>query len=360
MNRAKGTQTSILVGLSGGIDSAVAALLLKEQGRHVVALTLVFSEDAPEGEQESPCSPRAAEKAAAVAEEIGVRHIIVDARETFRREVVEYFVREYERGRTPNPCIRCNAHVRFGLMVDVARRQGLSRLATGHYARLLGPTGLLARGVDRTKDQSYVLAHVSPELLADVDFPLGGLHKTEVRRIAASAGLSCRDAGESQEICFIPHDDYRGFLRLCLGERRGAIVDLNGKELAHHTGTYNFTIGQRRGLRLAGGEPWYVVGIDAVKREVIVGNARDTMTGVVTITDVVHHAPHLGGTLTVQLRSSGEAVPADMPDWETVVLHEPAQGIAPGQTAVVYEEDRVVLAGTIVSAEGWQGPLHHA
>ena len=342
---------SVLVGLSGGVDSAVAALLLKRQGCRVVAVTLVFSDDSEDPAENRPCSPSAAGKAAAVAADIGVRHMVVDASDMFRREVVQYFVREYENGRTPNPCVACNARIRFGVMRDIAREQGLEAVATGHYARLVGGGRTLARGVDCAKDQSYVLARVSPELLKSVIFPLGGLCKREVRDIAAAAGLSCRDVEESQEICFVPHDDYKRFLRLRLGERPGAIVDLHGNELARHTGTYNFTIGQRKGLRLARSEPTYVVAIDAGTREVTVGNAEDTFSSVVRITDLVSHGPYSGGPLVVQVRSSGEAVSAHMPDSETVILHEPMQGVAPGQTAVVYEDERVILAGTIVSAE---------
>jgi tRNA-specific 2-thiouridylase len=243
--------------------------------------------------------------------------------------------------------------VRFEFMLGVARRLGLGRIATGHYARLTGEPPGLTRGVDRNKDQSYMLAEVAPDLLRQVVFPLGPLTKVEVRRLAAEAGLEGWSAPESQEICFVPDDDHRGFLRERLGDRPGAIVDTAGRELARHAGTYNFTIGQRKGLGIAGASASYVLALDAGRREVVVGDEASAAVGKLRIADVVRHRPAAGGRLAVQVRSSGRTTPGRLVDPQRIVLEQPVLGVAPGQTAVLYEGEDVVLAGTIQSTEEW-------
>ncbi len=207
--------------------------------------------------------------------------------------------------------------------------------------------------MDAEKDQSYVLAEVEPEVLRQVVFPLGEMRKAEVRARAAAAGLECHEAPESQEICFVPDDNYRRFLRERLGVRPGAIVDLEGREIGRHAGTYNFTIGQRKGLGIASEEPLYVVALDAGRQQVVVGSMRDIAVGRMTISDVVHHSETTGEVRTVQWRSTGGAVPAHLADEETIVLEEPATGVSPGQTAVVYDGEAVSLAGDIRSTEAW-------
>ena len=345
----------VLIGLSGGVDSAVAALLLKQKGYRVTGVTFTLWTDPASHDDRACTTPAALEKARAVAEQLDLPHVTVDAAESFYSEVVRYFVDEYERGRTPNPCCKCNARVRFGLLRDVADGLGLARLATGHYARLLGDPPALARAVDRGKDQSYVLAEVPPELLASAVFPLGELTKAEVRRMARVAGLVVRDESESQEICFIPDNDHRRFLRERLGERPGAVVDDSGRELGRHGGTYNFTVGQRKGLGVAGAEPLYVVEVCAEGRRVVVGSNSDTAVGAVTIGAVVRHSAPAGTGTSVQLRSTGGAVPARSAGPTSILLEAPAVGIAPGQTAVLYEGDRVLLGGTVVSTARWRG-----
>lgn len=347
--------SGVLVGLSGGIDSSVAASLLVEQGHRVVGVTLWLRSDPGSTHGLARGSAEAVRRAKAVAECLGIAHHVVDARERFSEQVVGYFVDEHAAGRTPNPCAKCNARVRFGLLADVASRMGLARIATGHYARLLGETRSLARGVDTSKDQSYVLAEVSPELLRQAVFPLGAMTKTEVRSLAAERGLARYSGAESQEICFIPDGDHRRFLRERLGDRPGRLVSREGEVLGRHKGTYNFTIGQRRGIGIAHEEPRYVVAVVAKSGEVVVGDAREILAGAVTIDEIVHHRPATGPT-TAQLRSTGGAVPAHMTGPDRIVLEEPVAGIAPGQTAVLYEGDAVVLAGTILATEKWGGP----
>jgi tRNA-specific 2-thiouridylase len=211
----------------------------------------------------------------------------------------------------------------------------------------------LARGIDRRKDQSYVLAEVSPAILEHLVFPLGEMRKPEVRQRAASAGLEGHSAPESQEICFVPDDDHRRFLRERLGELPGDIVDTRERLVGHHRGTYNFTVGQRRGLRVAAGEPRYVVAIEAAERRVVIGVSEEAAVGTVRAKGLVWHRRPGGAPLQLQVRSAGAALPVEAMslagDEVIIDLTQPAVGVAPGQTAVVYEGDRVVVAGTISS-----------
>jgi tRNA-specific 2-thiouridylase len=339
----------VAVGMSGGVDSAVTALLLREQGYRVVGVTLRLWNDPEVHDERACCSPESAERAKSVAQHLGIPHLVVDSVEEFRGKVVEYFIAEYGRGRTPNPCAKCNSRLRFGLLLSVAHRLGLQSVGTGHYARLLGEAAVLARGADPVKDQSYVLAEVSPETLRQCIFPLGTMTKQEVRAIAAEVGLARRISPESQEICFVPDDDYRSFLRQKMGERPGAIVDMAGTPLGRHAGTYNFTIGQRKGLGIGFHEPLQVVAIDAEEALVIVGPPDAGKVCALELSDVTVHQTATRGPISVQVRSQGRPLPARMEDERRVVLEQPEGGVAPGQTAVVYDGDSVVLAGTIVS-----------
>ena len=356
---ATGDAPGILVGMSGGVDSGVAAMLLKEQGYRVVGITLTFWNDPRVADERSCCSPENVRRARRVAHSLGIPHISVDARQAFYDQVVEYFLSEYAAGRTPNPCAKCNSRVRLGHLVDVAERLGLSRVATGHYARLVGTPPRLARGLDEMKDQSYVLAEVAPEILENLVFPLGEMRKPDVRRLAAQAGLEGHSAPESQEICFVPDDDHRRFLRERLGDLPGDIVDVGGRVLGRHEGTYNYTIGQRKGLGIAAPEPLYVVAVDAASRQIVVGNAGEGLVGMVHATGLVWHREPGAGLLSLQVRSAGAGVPlarfqtADggLTAWPA----HPASGVAAGQTAVVYEGDQVVIAGTISKTEQWDG-----
>ena len=340
--------SGVLVGMSGGVDSSVAAMLLQRAGHRVVGVTLRLWDEGDTAGERSCCSSDAVKRAAAVAATLGMPHFTVDAREPFRHGVVDYFVEEHALGRTPNPCMKCNARVRFGFMLELASRLGLAAIATGHYARLTGSPLALARGVDHRKDQSYVLAEVAPELLRRVLLPLGELRKPEVRRLAAEAGLSGASQPESQEICFIPDDDHRRFLTTRLGDMPGVIVDSTGREVGAHRGVYNFTIGQRKGLRVAGHDASYVLALDAEHRRVTIGERADLAVKGLRLAGIVWHRSLTGSETTIQFRSSGGRVPGRLTDMTQVVFDEPAMGVAPGQTAVVYEGENVIAAGTIV------------
>jgi tRNA-uridine 2-sulfurtransferase len=347
----------VLVGMSGGVDSAVAALLLKEQGYEVVGITLTFWNDPGVADERSCCSPENVRRARRVAHSLGIPHLSLDARDDFYRDVVEYFVSEYAAGRTPNPCAKCNSRVRLGLLVDTAHRLGLPTVATGHYARLVGAPRRLARGSDGAKDQSYVLAEVAAEILEHLVFPLGGMRKPEVRLLAAQAGLEGHSAPESQEICFVPDDDHRRLLRERLGVLPGDIVDSESRALGRHEGTYNYTIGQRKGLGIAAAEPLYVIALSAAERRVVVGTAGQGLVGGVRAAGLVWHRPLGSGPFALQVRSAGAALPVAQvevaDDTLFATLARPVSGVAPGQTAVLYQDDQVVVAGTISQTANW-------
>ncbi len=358
-------EEGVLVGMSGGVDSAVAAMVLKKKGLRVVGVTLRLWSDPGSRDGRSCCSPEAVDRARRTAHSLGIPHLTVDASEAFHREVVGYFVEEYGKGRTPNPCTKCNARLRFGLMLEIAERLGLSRIATGHYARLGGSPPGLMRGLDRSKDQSYVLAEVPPEMLRRVVFPLGRMTKMEVKGMASEAGLEAHGVPESQEICFVADDDHKRFLRERLGDRPGMVVDREGRQIGRHSGTYNFTVGQRKGLGIASPAPLYVVGVEVERALVVAGSAEECQVGEVVLEGLVRHRPGSVGPATIQVRSSGPAVPARLPEDErvaeevpradqvSILLGEPASGVAPGQTAVMYDGETVVLAGTIRSTVRW-------
>jgi tRNA-specific 2-thiouridylase len=345
-------RSSVVVGLSSGVDSSVAAWLLQQQGYSVVGVTLALAEPGSSEMSNSCCSPSLMGKAKAVADHLGIPHYAVDKIEEFRAQVVDYFVSEYAAGYTPNPCSKCNARVRFEALLDVARRLGTDHVATGHYARMTGEPRRLSRGLDKQKDQSYVLAEVDGGLLQHCLLPLGHMTKQEVRQIARRIGLADLVSQESQEICFIPNNDYRTFLREKLGERPGTVVDDAGNLLGNHSGTYNYTIGQRKGLGFAsGGRPLYVTSVDAARALVV---ATTDVCGAVsairfTVSAIQRTPPR--GKVWVQFRSMGKPVRGELVGLDKVVLDHPANGIAPGQTLVVYDDDDVVLGGTISSTD---------
>ncbi len=357
-----GDAEGVLVAMSGGVDSSVAALSLVREGRQVVGVTFRFWSDPVCGVGGGCCSPESILTARRVAHRLGIPHLTIDLSHPFYREVVEYFVGEYGEGRTPNPCVRCNGRLRFAELARLADRLGLGWIATGHYASMQGYPPRLRRGDDPSKDQAYVLAAVPPSLLRRARFPLAEMDKETVRRLAAKAGLESHDAEESQDICFIPDGDHGRFLRERLGVRAGAVVDAAGRTLGRHPGTYNFTVGQRKGLGISDTEPLYVTAIDPRGGVVTVGRRGDLAVDTVRVRDVVVHTDRMPSEGRVQLRSSGRAVETAVETRDGgLVLHmrETVEGVAPGQTAVLFDADGTVLAGgTIVSAaKGAKGPV---
>jgi tRNA-specific 2-thiouridylase len=338
----------VAVAMSGGVDSAVALL---RAGPDAVGATLRLWLD-PEGPdaERACCSPEAVIAARETCHALGLPHVTLDLREEFRRAVVTPFVRSFAAGDTPNPCIGCNGSFRFAELLAFARRAGAALLTTGHYARMVRRDGrlLLARARDQEKDQSYMLGRLDPALLDRIDFPLGEQTKAETRAEAAAAGLAVARRGESQEACFLAGGDYRPFLeRHGVEATAGLIVGEDGRELGRHDGFWRFTPGQRRGLGVATGAPVYTVRTDAATNTVVVGPRESLACRTVTVRGRLHvpveHAE-------AKLRYRSPAVPARVEPLDggfRLELEEPAYAVAPGQAAVLYDEEAVVGCGEI-------------
>jgi tRNA-specific 2-thiouridylase len=347
----------VAVAMSGGVDSAVAALLAREEGADVVGITVKLWTDPETDGAKACCSPEAVLGARGLAHQLGIPHFTLDLEEDFRRRVVDRFIGGYADGQTPNPCILCNGEVRLAAMVDLAERLGAERLLTGHYARIVeGPDGpLLATAADQAKDQSYMLAAMPPELLGRLGFPLTELTKSEVREIAARHELSVAKKAESQDLCFLAGQGKRGFLRRHGGlrERDGAILDSAGRTLGRHRGHHDFTVGQRRGIGVSAPEALYVLSTDAGANTVTVGTRAELEKRTVQVRDAVLHRD--GSEVdAVKLRYRSRALPATVSaagrgrhSSLEVKLAEAFPGVAPGQTAVLMAGDRIVGHGTI-------------
>jgi tRNA-specific 2-thiouridylase len=345
--------------MSGGVDSSVAAYLLKQEGYDVVGVTMkVWPQDCISREADKCCGPQAIADARGVAHSIGVPHYVVDEAVNFERTVIDYFTAEYRAGRTPNPCVMCNEKVKFGNLWLKARSVGAEFIATGHYAIVEhhADRAVLRRGVDPRKDQSYFLFSLRQEQLLRALFPLGGMEKTEIRKIAREIGLKTADKVDSQEICFVPGNDYKAFLKSHLGEKEfhpGRLRDKLGNDLGPHDGIELFTIGQRKGLPGGSPTPRYVVDIDPATASVIVGEAEDLIVEEFEIDNAMWHDPvaetnghtfeatvkirhgHPGAAATVETQANQRA---------RVRLHTPQRAVTPGQAAVCYRDD-VVLGG---------------
>ncbi|HEX5929541.1 MAG TPA: tRNA 2-thiouridine(34) synthase MnmA [Solirubrobacterales bacterium] len=350
----------VAVAMSGGVDSAVAALLERERGADVVGVTVKLWADPETDGAKACCSPEAVLGARALAHSLGVPHFTLDLEEEFRRRVVGRFIDGYAAGSTPNPCVLCNGEVRLAAMIDLADRLGADRLVTGHYARIVedadGP--LLAGAADEAKDQSYMLAALPTDLLARLSFPLTELTKPEVREIAARYGLAVARKAESQDLCFLAGQGKRGFLRRHGGlrDRDGAVLDRAGRTVGRHRGHHNFTVGQRRGIGVSAPEPLYVLATDAAANTVTVGSREDLETRTVQVRNAVLHRD--GARVdSVRLRYHSRALPASVGDAGPgrhealeIELGEEFLGASPGQTAVLMDGETIVGHGTIVAA----------
>jgi tRNA-specific 2-thiouridylase len=349
----------VVVGMSGGVDSSVAAHLLKQQGYEVIGVTMkVWPQDCISRAEDKCCGPQAIADARAVAHTIGIPHYVVDEGENFERLVIDYFTAEYQAGRTPNPCVMCNERVKFGNLWGKAKSIGADFIATGHYALVERRDGraVLRKGRDPRKDQSYFLFSLRQPQLLRALLPLGGMEKTEIRAIARTLGLKTADKQDSQEICFVPGNDYKAFLKSHMGAgdfHPGGIFDKSGRRIAEHEGIEMFTIGQRKGLPGGSPKPVYVIDIDPATSSVIVGDAEDLITAEFEIDHCSWHCEsdepfeatakiryaHPGAAATVFPGENGTA---------RVVLNVPQRAVTPGQAAVCYRGDEVLGGGWIV------------
>lgn len=343
----------VAVALSGGVDSSVAAVLLKDSGYEVIGITMDFG-----------CAPEI-EDAKRAAKQLGIKHYVFKMRGYLQKNVIEDFCSEYLKGRTPNPCIRCNQYIKFGILLNKALDLGADYFATGHYARVeeVG-TGHdlsvinLKKAKDLTKDQSYFLYRLSQKQLKHVLFPLGNYTKVEVRQIAKQAGLSVVDRAESQEICFLPRTDYRDFLiNRCKKEfaasiQPGNIVDRDGKILGRHKGIAFYTIGQRQGIGVACGFPVYVAEIDAKNNKIVLGKKEDVLAREFLLKNPYFIAQPEKKTfaVNVKIRYNHKEAPAQVVILKKkikVIFKIPQFAITPGQSAVFYHKDKVIGGGII-------------
>jgi tRNA-specific 2-thiouridylase len=341
---------SVVAAMSGGVDSAVTALLLNEAGYDVATVTFRLH-DGERGSR-SCCSPDTVLFARDTAHRMGLPHFTLNLKELFDRRVMQDFVGSYKEGRTPNPCVACNAHVKFHASAFLADALGYRHVATGHYARVEeGPT--LGRPVDESKDQTYVLWPVPRDLLSRTIFPLGEYRKTEVRAIAEERGLDVAYTPESQDICFIPDGNYRRFVRKKVRAEPGDVVDADGRVLGRHAGVVDFTVGQRRGIGVSAPTPLYVTEVRPSSGQVVVGRRQDLEVREVGVRGL-NWFLDAEEAASVQLRYNSRPVPctveeADEVEW-VARLDEPVIGVAPGQSAVFYTADgeRVVGGGVVV------------
>jgi tRNA-specific 2-thiouridylase len=371
----------VLLGMSGGVDSSVAGFLLREQGYDVVGVTMkIWPQDCISRAEDKCCGPQAVADARSVAHALGIPHYVVDETDQFERLVIDYFAGEYQAGRTPNPCVMCNEKLKFGNLWSKAKALGCDYIATGHYAiiqemvatssspRAQSSEGaasnfaVLRKGIDPRKDQSYFLFSLRQPQLRHGLMPLGKMTKPQIRDIAHSLGLKVADKVDSQEICFVPGNDYKAFLRSHLGENefhRGEIYDVDGRFIGEHEGIELFTIGQRKGLPGGSSRPRYVVDLDPATNRVIVGDSDDLFVEDFEIDRVNWHpvldANDLSFEAVVKIRYNHPGTPATVRllenDCAHVRLHHPQRAVTPGQAAVIYDHDVVLGGGWICRRE---------
>ncbi len=363
--------TGVLLGISGGVDSALALAVLQELQCDIQCVTFknfCFSEDDIDPGEQSCCSLDAIEDARLLARRFGASHWVHGVEAPFRELVIDPFIRDYSAALTPNPCLACNAQVRFPEFVRLARRQGCRYAATGHYARLDHslPGGRLLKGLDPAKDQSYFLHAVPAGLYNDLIFPLGWWNKTEVRRAAAELGIAVAQKRDSQEICFVPDGDRAFLFTDDLATRSGEIVDGQGVVLGTHKGLVHYTVGQRRGLGIAAAEPLYVLSLDLDNSRLVVGPRRELATNGVLADGFVPAVPHFPvegpePQQPVHARLRHRHKGALVKSWNLasdgtmrVELAESVDGAAPGQGLVLYQGDTVLGGGRIIGSFDWE------
>jgi tRNA-specific 2-thiouridylase len=357
-----GEQFKVLVAMSGGVDSSVAAALIKERGHQAVGATMkTFCYSEVPGSAKSCCGLEGIADARAVAHALDIPHYVYDLEEEFTRDVIDDFVAEYSRGRTPNPCVLCNSHTKFSDLLRRARMLGCDRIATGHYAKVDRANGAarLLRAADRSKDQTYFLWGIDREVLEALELPLGGLTKPEVRERARELGLATADKPESFDICFVPDGDYAGFLATRLDAdhaafRSGPILTVDGDPVGEHDGYCRYTVGQRKGVPGGFSEAMYVVRIQPETCTVFVGPLGALESGQVEVSDLnwLGESPAPGAEVSVQIRHRGVEVGGRVEriDAELIMIELDGthRAVTPGQSAAVYSGDELLGGGRIV------------
>jgi len=344
MNNELNAKSKVFVALSGGVDSSTSAALLLQDGFECDGIFMITHDNALQAQSD-------AEK---VAAQLGIKLHLLDVRKDFE-QIIDYFLKEYKRGRTPNPCVVCNRHIKFGRLWDFARANGADLLATGHYARIYDAG--LYETANPLKDQSYVLSMINRDVLKRVVLPMGDYSKQQTRKMAGQLGLHTADKSESQEICFIPDDDYAALLEAKCPElvRKGKIVDVSGRILGEHSGIHRFTIGQRRGLKVAMGRPYYVIKIDAGTNTVTLGTKEEKMHGSLTASGVnwLIDTPQSPFKAKVKIRYNDRGTGATVypqAGRAKVEFDQPVSAITAGQLAVFYIQDQY---GSRVAGGGW-------
>jgi tRNA-specific 2-thiouridylase len=367
-------KAKVVVGMSGGVDSCMAAALLKGQGYDVIGVTMqIWPESTTECVEGGCCSISAIDDARRVAFQLGIPHYVMNFRNLFEDKVVNYFIEAYLAGQTPNPCLACNRYLKFDELLYKARGLGAQYIATGHYASIsqdpLSGRFLLSKGLDNQKDQTYALYMLTQEQLAHTLFPLAGFNKKIIREMARERGLlSVADKPDSQEICFVPDNDYASFVRERSGQRylRGNFVDLQGNILGEHQGIIRYTIGQRKGLGITFGKPMFVIGLNPERQEVILGEDKEVYTDTlwaknlnwISISELkeplkveakIRYKAQPSPAVIYPLKISSEPAEKNQPAEIKVCFEAPQRAVTPGQAVVFYQGELVVGGGTIIS-----------
>lgn len=352
LNFFKMNKERVVVAMSGGVDSSVAAALLKSDGYEVIGITMCFSITDSAKKKPSCCGREGIEDARRVAHKLNIRHYVLNMQKPLKKYVIDNFLQEYSNGRTPNPCILCNQYLKFGLLLEKARSLGAKYLATGHYARI--DRGLLKKGRDRKKDQSYFLYRLGQEQLRHILFPLGDYTKEEVRGLARKFALSVAEKAASQEICFLPQDDYRSFVKAELKDKLkpGMIVDREGNILGQHRGVAFYTVGQREGLGIAKGYPLYITKIDPRSNRITVGSRKDAEVSKFSLQNLhfISKPAENKFVARVRIRYNHKEAPAGITVSGTravVCFGKPQFAVCAGQSAVFYNRNTVLGGGII-------------
>jgi len=343
-------KSKVLLGMSGGVDSSITALLLQKKGYEVIGATMQLHDY---------CNNDQVEDAKEVAKRLGIEHHVFNMKEQFKKHVIDYFIKEYQEGRTPNPCVACNKYIKFGAMIDKAEELGIEYIATGHYARIEKVTDgkyLLKKGKDESKDQSYMLYNLTQELLAKTIFPLGEYSKEEVRKIAEENGFITANKPDSQEVCFIPDNNHFRFIQenSTIPMKKGEIVNTNGEVLGYHEGSAKYTIGQRKGLGISAKTPLFVIDINSEKNQVVLGSNDELFSKELVATNlnwITFEKLEKEMEVDAKIRYKAKESKAKIYPMEykvKVVFEKPQRAITKGQSVVFYKDD-IVLGGGIIS-----------